>query len=180
MKFFVKKKNKNTYLFIKYIFIFIISFFILFLILKEISSSNNILGYRFYNIDKDNDYYKKGDIVISQNVSLKTISIGDYVVIRDKSDIKNDNIVIGRIKDINYDLDNRIKDIDIDNNGTLVNASSKQIIGKIIYKVPIISFIYKLFIYSYGLIIIIPILLIIIFDYLFRYYRKKSEEIDVI
>ena len=127
-----------------------------------------------------NDYYKKGDIVISQNVSLKTISIGDYVVIRDKSDIKNDNIVIGRIKDINYDLDNRIKDIDIDNNGNLVNASSKQIIGKIIYKVPIISFIYKLFIYSYGLIIIIPILLIIIFDYLFRYYRKKSEEIDVI
>ena len=180
MKFFVNKKIKNTYLFIKYIFIFIISFFILFLILKEISSSNNILGYRFYNIDKDNDYYKKGDIVISQNVSLKTISIGDYVVIRDKSDIKNDNIVIGRIKDINYDLDNRIKDIDIDNNGTLVNASSKQIIGKIIYKVPIISFIYKLFIYSYGLIIIIPILLIIIFDYLFRYYRKKSEEIDVI
>ena len=180
MKFFVNKKIKNTYLFIKYIFIFIISFFILFLILKEISNSNNILVYRFYNIDKDNDYYKKGDIVISQNVSLKTISIGDYVVIRDKSDIKNDNIVIGRIKDINYDLDNRIKDIDIDNNGTLVNASSKQIIGKIIYKVPIISFIYKLFIYSYGLIIIIPILLIIIFDYLFRYYRKKSEEIDVI
>ena len=180
MKFFINKKIKNIYLFIKYIFIFIISFFILFLILKEISSTNNILGYRFYNIDKDNDYYKKGDIVISQNVSLKTISIGDYVVIRDKSDIKNDNIVIGRIKDINYDLDNRIKDIDIDNNGTLVNASSKQIIGKIIYKVPIISFIYKLFINSYGLIVIIPIILIIIFDYLFRYYRKKSEEIDVI
>ena len=42
--------------------------------------------------------------------------------------------------------------------------------------------IYKLFsnIYLFIISYILPIIVFIIMDYLFRYYRKKSEEIDVI
>lgn len=182
MKLFLNKKFNITYKIIKYTYIFILCIFILFLIFKRITLSNDLLGYRLYNINSIIDNYKIGDIVITKEVSLKTINIGDYIVSKDESDVKNDIFIIGRIKDIKYDLDNKVNNISISYNNKIDKIDSERVIGKIIGRVPIISCLYKLFsnIYLFIISYILPIIVFIIMDYLFRYYRKKSEEIDVI
>lgn len=180
MKLFTNTKFINIYRVIKYIYLFILFIFILFLILKSISK--DILGYRLYSIDFNNGNYKYGDISIIKNVSLKTISIGDYILIRDGSDIKNDEFIIGRIKDINYDVSNKVSDVNVLSNNKVINISNKRIIGKIIGIIPFISLLNRLFInkISFIFVYVIPIIFIIFIDYMIRYYKLKKEEIDVI
>ena len=124
MKLFLNKKFNITYMIIKYTYIFILCIFILFLIFKRITLSNDLLGYRLYNINSIIDNYKIGDIVITKEVSLKTINIGDYIVSKDESDVKNDIFIIGRIKDIKYDLDNKVNNISISYNNKIDNWKS--------------------------------------------------------
>ena len=173
MKIFLNKRFINVYRVFKYIFIGILSIFIIFLLFKN----TNILGYRIHSIDKNNDRYNRGDIVLSKYVSLKSLSIGDYIVYRDKSDVKNDDIIISKIKDISFESDRINIGVINDNNINYIN--SNRFIGVIIGKIYFISFLNKIFI-DYIFIYIIIVFIIIVIDYLISYYRKKSEEIDVI
>ena len=145
MKLFLNKKFNIIYKIIKYTYIFILCIFILFLIFKRITLSNDLLGYRLYNINSIIDNYNIGDIVVTKEVSLKTINIGDYIVSKDESDVKNDIVIIGRIKDIKYDLDNKVDSISISYDNKIDKINSERVIGKIIGRVPIISCLYKLF-----------------------------------
>ena len=171
MKLFLDKRFIDLYRVFKYIIIGILSIFIIFLLFEN----TNFLGYRIHSIDKNNDRYDRGDIVLSKYVSFKSLSIGNYIVYRDKSDVKNDRIIINKIKDISFDS-NKIGVI-TDNGINYID--SNRLIGVIIGKIPFISFLNKIFI-DYIFIYIIIVTIIIIIDYLISYYRKKSEEIDVI
>ena len=157
MKLFLNKRFIYIYRVFKYIFIGILSILIIFLLFRN----TNILGYRIHSIDKNNDRYNKGDIVFSKYISLKSLKIGDYIVYRDKSDVKNDDIIISKIKEISIDLDNEVN-IGVINDNNINYIDGNRFIGVIIGKITFISFLNKVFInYTYIFIIIVFIIIIL-------------------
>lgn len=164
------KENKVLKLIgnILYVLLFVIVVLMLIVVILQRVSDNSISlgGYRLFTVATGSmePEYKVGDILLSKQVDINEIQVGDDVVYRGKEGSFKDKIVTHRVVSIREDngekkfttkgIANTEKDPEIDSN---------QIYGKVIYKVKTLSFIGQIAknIYVFYFIIFIPIAIII-------------------
>jgi len=128
--------------------------------------------------------YEVGDMIISIEAEPEEIKVGDNVVYEGLVDDFNGKIVThkviekrksgGEYKFITKGLNNDIEDPEI---------SEKQILGKIVYRTTILSFVSKLInnTSTFFIVIFIPFVLLVFFeiiDVVEERKREKREELD--
>lgn len=176
------KINNNTFLkvliiFIKVILYIIVISLLLVVIVQRVSNNKlNIFGYRIFSVQTGSmiPEYQIGDILISKSVDISELRVGDDITYNGEVDDFAGKIVTHRIVNITKSMDNKyeITTKGIANSATDPVISESQVIGKVVYKTVILSFIGRLMtnIVSYYIIFIIVSLLIsyqivrIIFD----------------
>ena len=182
----LKKVKYNKFLKILIAFIkTLITIFLLILIsiifIQRVSNNNFAIGgIRVFTIITGSMYpeYEVGDMIISKETPIEEIEIGDNVVYEGLVDDFNGKIVTHKVVDkdkiggeykfITKGLNNDLEDPEI---------SEKQILGKVIYRTFILSFISKLInnTTSFFFIIFIPFVLLVFFEIVDVIEDKKRE-----
>ncbi len=165
------KSNKllKTIWNIVYTILFIIVVLMLLVVILQRVTNNNITiaGIRIFSVATGSmkPHYEIGDVLIAKEVGIDNINVGDDIVYEGKVGSFNKKVITHRViekekkDDGNYRIvtkgtANEIEDPEID---------QTQIIGKVIYKVYILSFLGKLVqnLYKLYFFIFIPIALLI-------------------
>lgn len=151
-----------------YVFLYIIILITLLLILVQRISNNNISigGIRFFSVVSSSmlPEYEIGDIIIAKEVNPEEIKIGQNIVYNGtKGDFK-DKIITHEVIKIEKENGKYIfttKGIANTDKDPII--SENQVLGKIIYKTKILSFLNKIVnnIYTFYFLIFVPITIII-------------------
>lgn len=156
---------------------------ILFIIVVQKVSNNklSIFGYRVYNVISGSmmPEYNIGDILISHEKEAKDIKVGDNIVyMGEKADFKGKIVshrviekkeVDGKYKFITKGINNAIEDPEIDDD---------QILGVVVYRPIILSFIGSIMSSIVGYFIICIAVIVIISIQIVKTIREKDEEDD--
>lgn len=184
------KKLKNNKI-LKIIFTIIKTFiviallaFILVVFLQRFSNNKlSLFNYRIFAVATGSmkPKYDIGDVLISKDVEPSKLKVGDNIsYLGTQSNFKG-KVITHQIIKIDTDEDGKLlfhtKGI-----ANLVEdpvVKESQVYGKVIYKTYFLSYVYKLVSTStgFGLIIIIPLILIIGYEILVTLLEKKEEEI---
>lgn len=156
---------------------------ILFIIIVQKVSNNklSIFGYRVYNVISGSmmPEYNIGDILISNEKEAKDIKVGDNIVyMGEKADFKGKIVshrviekkeVDGKYKFITKGINNAIEDPEI---------SADQILGVIVYRPVILSFIGSIMASIVGYFVICIAVIVIISIQIVKTIMEKDEEDD--
>lgn len=156
------------------------------IILVQRFSNNNLslFGYRIYTIISESmlPKYELSDMLLAKNVTIDEVSVGDDVVYKgEKAGFKGKTVVHqviskkktnGKWVIITKGLANDTEDPSI---------GESQIIGKVIYKSAVLSFISKLLndLYGFYFIIFIPIAILIFIEIIRTINEKKQEKLKL-
>ena len=142
-------------------------------------SNKSIYGYRLFRIISGSmvPEYNIDEIVVCKDIDTKTLEIGDIIVYRGRVGELNNKLVMHEIIGItekNNELIFSVKGIQ--NLTGDPNVSSSQILGKVIYKSQILTYVYSLATSVYSSFIIIMILVINVFIS-FRPMKKETPKL---
>lgn len=166
------KINNNTFLkvltiFIKIILYIIVISLLLVVIVQRVSNNKlNLFGYHIFSVQTGSmiPEYQIGDILITKSVDVSELRVGDDITYNGEVDDFAGKIITHRIINITKGIDNKYEITTKGIANTLPDPiiSDSQIIGKVVYKTIILSFIGRLMtnIVSYYVIFIIVSLLI--------------------
>jgi signal peptidase I len=159
--------------------------FILVVFLQRFSNNKlSLFNYRIFAVATGSmqPKYNIGDVLISKDVDPSKLKVGDNIsYLGTKSNFK------GKV------ITHQIVKIETDENGKLLFytkgianlvedpvVEESQVYGKVIYKTILLSWLYKFVSTStgFGLIIVIPIIIIIGYEILATLLEKKEEEIN--
>lgn len=149
---------------------------ILVIILQRITNSNSsIAGYRIFRIISESmvPKYNVDEVVICKEIDINNLKIGDIIVYRGKIGALKDKLIMHEIININKtenDLIFKVKGIQ--NTTGDPDVSKSQILGKVIFKSKILSYLYSITTNAYSSFIIITILVINVF---ISFLPKKEE-----
>lgn len=167
---------------ILYVLLFIIVLLMLIVVILQRVSDNSISlgGYRLFTVATGSmePEYNVGDILLSRQVDIDEIEVGDDVVYRGKEGSFKDKIVTHRVISIREENgEKKFTTQGIANTEEDPEIDSSQIYGKVIYKVKTLSFIGQIAknIYVFYFIIFIPIA-IIIFRQIRNIFAKDDDE----
>ena len=142
-------------------------------------SNKSIYGYRLFRIISGSmvPEYNIDEVVVCKEVDTRTLKIGDIVVYRGRVGELNNKLVMHEIIDIT------------NNNGELIfsvkgiqnllgdpNVSSSQILGKVIFKSSLLTYLYALATHTSSAFIIVMILVINVFI-AFLPTKKEAKKI---
>lgn len=185
------KKLKNNkvlniiFTVIKTIIVITLLAFILVVFLQRFTNNKlSLFNYRIFAVATGSmkPKYNIGDVLLSKDVEPSKLKVGDNIsYLGTQSNFK------GKV------ITHQITKIETDENGKLLFhtkgianliedpvVSESQIYGKVIYKTYFLSHVYKLVSTNtgFGLIIIIPLILIVGYEILITLLEKKEEEIN--
>ena len=161
------------------ILIFFCIILIVVIVWQRITDSNrSIKGYRLFRIVSGSmvPEYNIDEVVICKEKDINTLKVGDIIVYRGKVGELNGKLVMHEIIDINQndgELTFNVKGIQ--NLLGDPNVSSSQILGKVIFKSSLLTYVYALATNTYSSFIIIMVLVINVFI-AFRPTRKELDE----
>ena len=167
-------------------FIIIVSLeFILVVFLQRFSNNKlSLFNYRIFAVATGSmkPKYNIGDVLISKDVNPSKLKVGDNIsYLGTQSNFKG-KVITHQIVKIEKDEDGKLlfhtKGI-----ANLVEdpvVKESQVYGKVIYKTILLSYIYKFVSTStgFGLIIVIPLILMVGYEILVTLLEKKEEEIN--
>ena len=169
---------------ILYVLLFIIVLLMLVVVILQRVSDNSISlgGYRLFTVATGSmePEYNVGDILLSKQVDINEIKVGDDVVYRGEEGSFKDKIVTHRVISIREENgEKKFTTQGIANTEEDPEIDSSQIYGKVIYKVKTLSFIGQIAknLYVFYFIIFIPIA-IIIFRQIRVLLKKDDDEED--
>lgn len=167
---------------ILYVLLFIIVLLMLVVVILQRVSDNSISlgGYRLFTVATGSmePEYNVGDILLSKQVDINEIKVGDDVVYRGEEGSFKDKIVTHRVISIREENgEKKFTTQGIANTEEDPEIDSSQIYGKVIYKVKTLSFIGQIAknLYVFYFIIFIPIA-IIIFRQIRNIFAEDDEE----
>ena len=167
---------------ILYVLLFIIVLLMLVVVILQRVSDNSISlgGYRLFTVATGSmePEYNVGDILLSRQVDINEIKVGDDVVYRGEEGSFKDKIVTHRVISIREENgEKKFTTQGIANTEEDPEIDSSQIYGKVIYKVKTLSFIGQIAknLYVFYFIIFIPIA-IIIFRQIRNIFAEDDEE----
>lgn len=161
----MKKVFSIIFKIIKYLYIAVLVIYLIFICLHRISIDTSIFGYRLFTINNDEMYpkYKVNDIVIVKDYDASKLKVGDNI------SYTGDCCGLGGMT-----INHQIVKIDKEANKIITKGINspvedpeiryKQVIGKIIGKLPVINFIHHILKNYIGifLAVFLPIIIAII------------------
>lgn len=189
----MKQKNENLkeekFGFIKFIgkVLYVLLYIVLILVLLAVilqRVSNNQLGLgglKMYNIVTGSmvPVYNVGDVIIAKNVEPNEIKIGDDVVYKGEEGSFKDKIVTHRIISIGEKDGQKIFTTQgVANNAPDPSITQEQILGKVVYKLKILSLLSHLVnnnLFTMYFVIFVPIVLIIVIN-IVRIIKSREED----
>ena len=144
---------------------------------RATNSDKSIFGYKIFRIISGSmvPEYNIDEVVISKDMDVNDLKIGDIVVYRGKIGDLNGKLIMHEVIDINQIDENLFFHVKgIQNNTGDPEVADNQIVGKVIFKSEILTYIYSLATSTYSSFIIIMILVINVFVS-FRHNTKKEK-----
>ena len=173
---------KFTLGFVKVIITIFIILIMSVIIIQKVSNNNLSLGgYRLFTIVTGSmePKYKVGDMVLAKEVKAKDIEVLDDVVYNGKEDDFNGKIVAHQVikKEVKNEKYSFITK-GIANQSEDPKINEDQIIGKIIYKTVILSFITKIVnnLYGFYFLLFVPIVVLTFIEIIKAIEEKKEEK----
>ena len=169
-----------------YGFLYVIVLITLLVILVQRISNNNIsiAGIRFFSVASSSMFpeYEVGDIIIAKEVEPQEIKVGENVVYNGKKGEFKDKIItheVVKIEEENGEYIFTTKGIANDESDPTI--SEDQLLGKIVYKSVVLSFLNKIVnnIYTFYFLIFVPITIIIAKNIIQISIENKSKEDDI-
>ncbi len=184
MKNIIEKIKNNKFLKIIskiiYTIIFIIVLLLLIMVILQRTSNNEITigGYRIFVVATGSmvPEYEVGDVLLSKEIDASELKVGDNVAYKGKVGSYNGKIITHKIKKIEKDGENyKITTQGVANTGEDPEIDQTQILGKIAYKIVLLSWFEKIISnnYAFYCIIFIPIAILI-----FKRFRSFMSEED--
>lgn len=165
---------------ILYAIIFIIVLFILIIAILQRTTNNEItlFGYRIFVVATGSmvPEYEVGDVLVSKEVDPSTIQVGDDIVYEGKEGTFKDKIVTHQVIMIEKENDNyRIQTKGIANTKADPEITQNEVIGKVIYKMGVLSLLQRAMSnnYVFFFIVFVPIVLLT-----FRQFIKSRLDDD--
>ena len=170
-----------------YGFLYIVILITLLLILVQRISNNNvsIAGIRFFSIASSSmlPEYTVGDIIIAKEVEPEQIKLGENVVYKGTKGEFKDKIITHEVVEVEEENGKYVFTTKgIANEESDPTISEDQILGKIVYKTVILSFLNKIVnnIYTFYFLIFVPVTIIIAKNIIQISKEKETEEDDII
>lgn len=152
---------------ILYAIIFIIVLFILIIAILQRTTNNEItlFGYRIFVVATGSmtPKYEVGDVLVSKEVDPATIQVGDDIVYKGKEGSFKDKIVTHQVIMIEKENENyRIQTKGIANTKEDPEITQNQVIGKVIYKMGVLSLLQRAMSnnYVFYFVVFVPIVLL--------------------
>lgn len=154
-----------------YWLLFIVTVLILLVVLIQRFSNNAIglAGFRIFNVVSESmvPKYNIGDVLLAKTTDVDQIKVGDDVAYEGKEGDMADKIVtheVIQIEDVDGQKVFHTKGIANDAEDPTISGS--QILGVIVYKIPILSSISKVItnLYSFYFIVFIPLVILIFLE----------------
>ncbi len=129
--------------------------------------------------------YKINDVILCEKVDTSDLEIGDVITYQSTIDVNNDGV--------DDNITHRIVDIYDENGATMIVTKgdandnedtefiASKVIGKVVYKFYVLSFVYKILstILGFVLIIVLPLLYLIIREVIaLAVATEKNKEVD--
>ena len=166
---------------IKYLYLFILVIYLIFICIHRINIDNSILGYRLFTINNNDMYpkYKVNDIVIVKDIDNNKLKVGDNI------SYIGDCCGLGGMT-----INHKIVKIDKESNKIVTKGINspmedpeikyKQVIGKIIGILPGISFLHHILKNQIGFFIVVflPIVITIIILIIRTIKDIKKEKLE--
>ena len=165
---------------IMYVIVFVLILLILIIALLQRTSNNEVTlgGYIIFVVATGSmvPKYNVGDVLISKEIPPEEIKVGDDIVYTGKEGSFKDKVVTHQVIFIEKDNENyRIKTKGIANTGEDPEITQEQVMGKIIYKFKILTFMQKLVAnnYIFYFVVFVPIVLIT-----YRQIRRATLSVE--
>lgn len=157
----MKKLGKIIYV----IMVVIVILMVIFAVIQKTSNNrNSIAGIKIFTVVTGSmiPVYEIGDILIVKDISVENIKVGDDIVYQGESGSYKNKTITHRVLSIEKEDNNDYKIITkgVANLAQDPVINQTQILGKVIGKISIFSFILKLIANIYAL-IIIPVIILI-------------------
>lgn len=166
---------------VKIIFVVIISLYLVFIVLNKISENTSIFGYRVLTITNStmNKEYSINDVILVKECNNKKLKAGDDITYKGISGGYNNTLVTSRLEKIEVDSKgvNTYTTKGISSVVSDPSISDEQIVGKVVFVIPFISQLHKIFKLplGYTLFIFLPLFIIIAYEILETLKRMKED-----
>ena len=179
----MKKVFKIVFSVVKYLYLFFLIIYLVFIGVHRLSIDKSILGYRLFTIN-DNEMspkYKVNDIIIVKDYDPSKLKVGDNISYLGDCCGQGGMIINHKIIKIE-DEANKIITKGINSKEEDPEIKYKQVIGKIVGKLPIINFIHHIIknLVGFILVIVIPIvtaIIVLIIETIKDIKRDKLENV---
>ena len=147
------------------IFIIVLSILIIAILQRTTNNEITLFGYRIFVVATGSmvPEYEVGDVLVSKEVDPSTIQVGDDIVYQGKEGSFKDKIVTHQVIMIEKENENyRIQTKGIANTKADPEITQNEVIGKVIYKMGLLSWIERAMSnnYIFYFIIFVPIVLL--------------------
>ncbi len=170
---------------IAYVILYVILILILVAVILQRVSNNQIGlgGLKMYNIVTGSmvPVYNVGDVIIAKGVDANSLKVGDDVVYKGEEGSFKDRVVTHRIINIQETGNGKVITTQgVANNAADPSISQEQILGKVVYKLKILSLLSHFVnnnLFTMYFVIFLPIVLIIVIN-IVRIKRSNKDEED--
>ena len=165
------KKFNIIYNVLRFIYCFILVFYLLFIVVENVSYNTSIFGYRVFVVVEDSSdmIYSNDGVILIKDIGNKALRNSDEIVVSETDNGLKGLLVVRKIVDVQNDgnkVQYFVNDKSNDKKSIIIDSSS--VVGKVVNKLTIISFIDNIFQNQlfFFLFVFIPIVLIIVIEIL--------------
>lgn len=174
------KKIIMVYNLLRFIYCFILVFYLFFLVVENISYNTSIFGYRVFVVTSDSSgmIYSSDDVILIKDIDKDNLKISDKIVVREKDNGLDGLLTVREIVDVqnaNGKVQYFVNNISDENKSAFVDKS--LVVGKVVGHLILVSLIGNIFQnqLSFFLFVFLPLVLIIIIE-IFRTYKFIKME----
>ena len=183
---FENKYFRVIYNIVKFIIIFVLASYILFIAIQKITNNNSILGYRVFSVASGSmvPVYNVNDVILVKDVDVNRLKVGDDIVYVGNRGGLEGLVVSHRIIKID-EIDGKTQRIftqGLNAEGTDPSIGPNQVLGKVVEVVPFITPVNHILknMYGFFFLIFIPLVLIICLEILETRLSLKLDKEELV
>lgn len=169
---------------LRFIYCFILVFYLFFLIVENVSYNTSIFGYRVFVVASDSSSMtcSSNDVILIEDIDGNNLKILDKVVVSEKDNGLDGLLMIREIVDVQNKNDKAQYFVnDISDKNKNVSIDNSLIVGKVVGYLKFVSLIGNIFQnqLSFFLLVFLPLVLIIIIEILRTHNFIKMEQNNI-
>lgn len=177
----MKKFFKIAFNIIKYLYLFILVVYLVFICIHRLSIDRSVFGYRFFTVDNNEMYpkYKVNDIIVVKDYNTSKLKVGDNISYLGDCCGQGGMIISHEIIEIDKEA-NKIVTKGINTDIKDPEIRYKQVIGKVIGILPVISILHHILKNYIGffIVVVLPLVVAIIVLIIETIKDIKKEKLE--